>query len=464
MAPHTVREDGRSEYATGYPGYAEPAPYNANNSATGLLSPLSRFPPRSSPSTLSRHSVKLNGPRGSVTSAASADIKRSLDQVREMAIAYSAPVYERRSRRSRRESTAVSTNIKTQVEFGDLSLSSQLLYAAMVETWRVVQEIAGEESVVIFEKEKEDEFEEQGVTDMEDARISTGFLAEEFLTELDNMEEESLDMEQTNSDIIGGFEISTFADENNNNEDDDVGQSVPDLIAGGVWGETKLSGFVPDLVACCLPAGATNDQSHTQNTSLSQKTGVRQNIHPRQNRKLKENTHKKQTSPQKHNHSLADQHHTSTTDTTDSTQRGERSRVLDLQRHKDTHHHQERLSKKSLEEKSESQGEEKSRKKQGEEKSRKQREEKSRKEEEETKSSWAETGRQLSRIAQAEEKRRRIESGRPSSPQSSHFDGRSNFSALLQEEDLDPLIEKYSDVLSAIAIAGISYLVRRMFN
>ena len=355
-----------------------------------------------------------------------------------MAIAFSAPVYERRSRRRRRESTAVSTNINTQVAFGDLSLSSQLLYAAMVETWRVVQEIAGEESVVIFEKEEE--VEEQNVTDMEDGGISTGFLAEDFLTELDNMGEESEDMEQTNSDIIGGYEISKFADENNNN--DDVGQSVPDLIAGSVWGETKLSGFVPDLVACCLPAGATNDQSHTQNTNLSQNTGVRQNSHTRQNTELKQSTHKKQKALQEHNNSLTDQHHTSTTaDTTDSTQRRDSSRVLDFQRHKDTHH--KRLSKIDLEEKIQ-----------------RQREEKSQRQQEETKSSWAETGRQLNQIAKAEEKRRRIESGRPSSD----FNGGSTFSALLQEGDLDPLIEKYSDVLSAIALAGISYLVRRMFN
>ena len=358
-----------------------------------------------------------------------------------MAIAYSAPVYERRSRRRRRESTAVSTNINTQVAFGDLSLSSQLLYAAMVETWRVVQDIAGEESVVIFEKEEE--VEEQSVTDVEYGGISTGFLAEDFLTELDSMEEESEDMEQTNSDVIGGYEISKFADKNNNN--DDVGQSVPDLIAGSVWGETKLSGFVPDLVACCLPAGATNDQSHTQNTNLSQNSGVRQSSHPRQNTELKLNTHKKKNSPQKHNASLTDQDHTSTTDTTDSTQRRDNSRVLDFQRHKDTHH--KRLSKIDLEEKSQRQDEEKSRRQR-----------------EETKSSWAETGRQLNQIAKAEEKRRRIESGRPSSAQSSDFNGGSTFSALLREENLDPLIEKYSDVLSAIALAGISYLVRRMFN
>ena len=75
--------------------------------------------------------------------------------MREMAIAFSAPIYERRNRRTRRESTALSTNINTHVAFGELSLSSQLLYAAMVETWKVVQEIAGEEAEVIFEKEEE---------------------------------------------------------------------------------------------------------------------------------------------------------------------------------------------------------------------------------------------------------------------------------------------------------------------
>ena len=118
--------------------------------------------------------------------------------------------------------------------------------------------------------------------------------------------------------------------------------------------------------------------------------------------------------------------------------------MLDLQRHEDT----ERLSKKCLEEKS----------KNG-------LEEKSWGQAEETKSSWAETGRQLGRIAAAEERRRRIESDRPSSAQSSDLYGRSIISSLLpEEEDLDPIIEKYSDVLSAIALAGISYLVRRMLN
>ena len=124
------------------------------------------------------------------------------------------------------------------------------------------------------------------------------------------------------------------------------------------------------------------------------------------------------------------------TDTTDSTKQGERSCVLDLKRHRNTDHAQ--LPNNSSEEKRQRQ-------------------------QQETKSSWAETGRQLSRIADAE-KRRRVELSRSSPAPSSGLDGRSTFSSLLHEEDLDPLIEKYSDVLSAIAIAGISYLVRRMFN
>ena len=96
-----------------------------------------------------------------------------------MAIAYSEPVYERRrrSRRTRRESSALSTNINPQVAFGDLNLSSQLLYAAMLETWRVVKEVAGEEASIIFEKEEEiEEIEGQSMNEV-GADASTRFLA-----------------------------------------------------------------------------------------------------------------------------------------------------------------------------------------------------------------------------------------------------------------------------------------------
>ena len=327
-----------------------------------------------------------------------------------MAIAFSAPIYERRNRRTRRESTALSTNISTHVAFGELSLSSQLLYAAMVETWKVVQEIAGEEAEVIFEK-KEENVDMHSVT-VEDGGMSTGFLAQDFLTEL---EEDNEELEHIDTDIIGGYEISKFADKNNN---DDIAQSVPDLIVASEVGSTKLSGVVPDLVASCLPAAA--NQNHPQNTDLGKKTNLRQNKNMR--RKIDFMNRPDVTD--------------FSTDTTDSTKQGERSRVLDLKRHKNTDH--EQLSNNSSEEKRQRQ-------------------------QQETKSSWAETGRQLSRIADAE-KRRRVELSRSSPAPSSGLDGRSTFSSLLHEEDLDPLIEKYSDVLSAIAIAGISYLVRRMFN
>ena len=82
-------------------------------------------------------------------------------------------------------------------------------------------------------------------------------------------------------------------------------------------------------------------------------------------------------------------------------------------------------------------------------------------EEKSSKSSWAETGTHLRRIAEAEESRRRQTSNRSSSV----LHHRTIADTAEEEEDeLDPLIEKYSDVLSALAIAGISYLVRRMFN
>merc|ERR1719400_2699181 len=106
---------------------------------------------------------------------------------------------------------------------------------------------------MIFEKEEEQEIEEiegQSLNEI-GADASTGFLAEDILTELENIEYEEMD--EVDSNIIEGYEISKFADENNNNDDEFV-QSLPDLIGGvSVLGvETKLSGSVPDLVACCL--------------------------------------------------------------------------------------------------------------------------------------------------------------------------------------------------------------------
>ena len=183
-----------------------------------------------------------------------------------MAIAYSEPVYERRrrrSRRTRRESSALSTNMNPQVAFGDLNLSSQLLYAAMLETWRVVKEVAGEEASMIFVKEEEiEEIEEIEGRSMNEvgADASTGFLAEDILTELENIEYEEMD--EVDSNIIEGYEISKFADENNNNDDENIARSLPDLIGGvSVLGvETKLSGSVQDILACCLPTSSLENQ------------------------------------------------------------------------------------------------------------------------------------------------------------------------------------------------------------
>ena len=187
----------------------------------------------------------------------------------------------------------------------------------------MVQEIAGEEAEVIFEKEEEN-VDMHSVT-VEDGGMSTGFLAQDFLTEL---EEDNEELEHIDTDIIGGYEISKFADKNNN---DDIAQSVPDLIVASEVGSTKLSGVVPDLVASCLPAAA--NQNHPQNTDLGKKTNLRQNKNMR--RKIDFMNRPDVTD--------------FSTDTTDSTKQGERSCVLDLKRHKNTDH--EQLSNNSSEEK-----------------------------------------------------------------------------------------------------------------
>merc|ERR1711884_295570 len=84
----------------------------------------------------------------------------------------------------------------------------------MLETWRVVKEVAGEEASMIFQKEKEiEEIEGRSMNEV-GADVSTRFLAEDILTELENIEYEEMD--EVDSNIIEGYEISKSADENNN--------------------------------------------------------------------------------------------------------------------------------------------------------------------------------------------------------------------------------------------------------
>ena len=239
------------------------------------------------------------------------------------------------------------------------------------------------------------------------------FLADDILTELENIEYEEMD--EVDSNIIEGHEISKFADENNNNDDENFAQSLPDLIGGvSVLGvETKLSGSVPDLVACCLPTSSSENQENL--------------ITPQQGQDITKE--KQNTNLRKQDLGKRTNHHQVDADTIDYKQKEESGRRLDFQPQEKTNH--ERLAKQRL-------NQEKS-----------------------SKSSWAETGRHLRRIAEAEESRRRPTSNRSSSV----LHHRTITDTREEEEDeLDPLIEKYSDVLSALAIAGISYLVRRMFN
>ena len=266
---------------------------------------------------------------------------------------------------------------------------------------------------MIFEKEEEiEEIEGQSMNEI-GAEVSTGFLAEDILTELENIEYE--DMDEVDSNLIEGHEISKSADENNNNDDENFAQSLPDLISGvSVLGvETKLSGSVPDLVACCLPTSSSEIQKIM--TTPQQGQDITKE-------KLNTNLRKQELGKRTN-------HHQDDADTTDFKQKEDSSRRFDFRPQGKTNH--DRLAKQSL-------NQEKS-----------------------SKSSWAETGTHLRRIAEAEESRRRPTSNRPSSV----LHQRTITGTAEEEEDeLEPLIEKYSDVLSTLAIAGISYLVRRMFN
>ena len=177
--------------------------------------------------------------------------------------------------------------------------------------------------------------------------------------------------------------------------------------------ETKSSGSVPDLVACCLPTSSSENQEILTTPQQGQDI-----TKEKQNTNLRKQELGKRTN-----------HHQDDADTTDFKQKEDSSRRFDFRPQGKTNH--DRLAKQSL-------NQEKS-----------------------SKSSWAETGRHLRRIAEAEESRRRPTSNRPSSV----LHQRTITGTAEEEEDeLEPLIEKYSDVLSTLAIAGISYLVRRMFN
>ena len=77
-----------------------------------------------------------------------------------------------RERRVRRESAARSTGINTLVSFPDLSLQSQLLYLALLEAWRVLRMITHEQGEVVFQEGRE----ENGFL-MEDTE-ETGFLVD----------------------------------------------------------------------------------------------------------------------------------------------------------------------------------------------------------------------------------------------------------------------------------------------
>ena len=163
------------------------------------------------------------------------------------------------SRRVRRESMARSTGIKTAVSFPDLSLQSQLLYLALLETWRVVRMMVEEQTGVVYQ-------EEGGETGflMED-RGETGFLVEDILTELEDMED-SPETDEVDT-KIGGVQIMIANEENNKRSRD----NRPDLIRNmteDLDRPVTEPAPLPDLLSSCSPGSGRKSSCHcSRNTT-----------------------------------------------------------------------------------------------------------------------------------------------------------------------------------------------------
>ena len=171
-----------------------------------------------------------------------------LHSLTSMAIAYSAPVYERPRRRERRFSQALSTHINTQVTFPDLSLKSQVIYLAMLETWRVIKEITQEEVEVVYQEDKKE-------TNSDEEESSTGYLMEEILAELEDRNNTE-DIDEVDTKIERYEKKQTMYDKNAA-----ARHVLPDLIIDhsvhSGEGEEKLAGLdlLPDIVACSQSRG-----------------------------------------------------------------------------------------------------------------------------------------------------------------------------------------------------------------
>ena len=185
---------------------------------------------------------------------------------RRMAIPFSEPMYERREKRERRErrpSQAVSTQINTQAVFSDLSLKSQVIYLAMLETWRVLKEITQEEAEVVYQEDRKDNTEnKEGVS-------SSGFLMEDIMSQLEDIEKtDNVEKLKTQ---MGGYEMKQARDDNNAG----ASPALPDLICShtevltGSENKHKSSALkvLPDLVACSQATGEGEQSRQTSHVT-----------------------------------------------------------------------------------------------------------------------------------------------------------------------------------------------------
>ena len=199
-----------------------------------------------------------------------------------MAIPFSLPASATTSGRNHRESLAKTTGISGgDVSFSDLSLSSQLLYLAMVEALRVVQDIAQE----VADQDYDDEYSNYVHSDDQD-EPDCRILPKNNKDEDDKKFEECPKYE----DFI--VAISPIGDhESVESEEDSINYAekterrhdgqVPDLVADiiGDHAESNISNtIIPDLIASVTNDDTTNQDDKTDHIITNGPLMARKNL------------------------------------------------------------------------------------------------------------------------------------------------------------------------------------------
>ena len=297
-------------------------------------------------------------------------------------------------------SQALSTHINTEVTFPDLSLKSQVIYLAMLETWRVIKEITQEEVEVAYQEDTED-------TNNKEEMSSTEYLMEDIMKELEDInttnEFDEVDTKIEEYDIKETMDNNTFT-ESHNLPDSICGHDVNSLEAKDRKAALDL---LPDLVTCCQTACGGHQSNLTCRLLPRQN-----NFNHCQNFKAEQ---------QRTSHGVARASCTSSPEKDDLSKVDDRLVPTNVQ-----HRMIVELHKTAQEER---------------------------------KASWAQTGRQLARVAeQATDKRRSLDTRK-------HSGGREEGDAdnpdyHHRRHTLTQPSAQHSNLMSNLALCGISYLVK----